>query len=345
MPLLLDNVKVATATTGTGSTIAIGSAVSTHQTPAEAGAVNGMIYRYRIDDNTDWEIGTVVYDSGTPQFTNRTVIRSTNSDSALNLSGNATISIVASQLDIKLTNSSITPTTANVSAAIGYRYFADISGLTADRNFVLPACQAGDEIELKITVGDATYELVIIGDTGVSIEGGSAATEWSRLFITGEIIKLVADGSNSWRVVFDGRIPCKGLVVLTSNDTTNSATTDTLPTWDTAEINVGDICDLTNKRMNIRRAGNYKIYGSWRPANNTTDQNIYRSVTYKNGTGGTLISLTWQQGSGANTTLNAPLPPKSVSCAVGDYLDFYYYTQAANVGANATGTWFEVVEE
>lgn len=36
-----------------------------------------------------------------------------------------------------LTNSIISPTTSNVTAAVGMRYIANISGLTADRNFVL----------------------------------------------------------------------------------------------------------------------------------------------------------------------------------------------------------------
>ena len=70
-----------------------------------------------------------------------------------------------------ITNSAITPTTTNVTAAVNTRYFADISGLTADRNFVLPVGTAGDEIELNITTGDDTYELVIIGNTGISING------------------------------------------------------------------------------------------------------------------------------------------------------------------------------
>jgi len=105
--------------------------------------------------------------------------------------------------------SNISPTTADISAAVNTVYFADISGLTADRNFKLPTGAIGDVVELHITVGDATHELIILGDTGITINGGSAATEWSRVFISGEVIKLVASSTTNWQVTYDGRIPQK----------------------------------------------------------------------------------------------------------------------------------------
>ena len=114
------------------------------------------------------------------------------------------------------TNSNISPTTANVSAAVNTRYFADVSGLTANRNFVLPAGAVGDVIELDIKVGDSNvigtgFALVIIGDTGISINGGSTATAWRKLWLAGDSIKLIADTTSNWQVVEDGRVKPRGL--------------------------------------------------------------------------------------------------------------------------------------
>lgn len=104
-------------------------------------------------------------------------------------------------------NQTITPTTANQTAAVNTRYFANISGLTATRNFVLPAGAIGDQIELTITTGSSQFEFVIIGSSGISINNAAPATEWSRLFITGESVTLVASSATNWQVVADGRIP------------------------------------------------------------------------------------------------------------------------------------------
>lgn len=155
--------------------------------------------------------------------------------------------------------SSISPTTNNASAVANTRYFADVSGLTADRNFVLPAPGvAGEFIELSITTGDATYELVIIGDTGVTINGGSAATEWSRLFITGENIKLVATSTSNWQVVVDGRKRCTCRIYGDGPQSLTHNTTTTI-TLESEAFDVGDIGNTGSNQIVIRRANKYRI--------------------------------------------------------------------------------------
>jgi hypothetical protein len=106
-----------------------------------------------------------------------------------------------------LTNENISPTTANPTVTVNKRYFATIAGLTANRDFVLPTPAVGNQIELSIVDGDDTYALIIKGASGVTINGGSAATEWSRLFIKGEVVRFVANTTSNWQVVTDGRIP------------------------------------------------------------------------------------------------------------------------------------------
>jgi hypothetical protein len=86
-----------TATSGTG-TITLGSASSGFQAFADAG-VTDVSVRYVIEDGTSWEIGTGVYTaSGTTL--SRSVLESSNSDAALNLSGSATVFVTAVAEDL-----------------------------------------------------------------------------------------------------------------------------------------------------------------------------------------------------------------------------------------------------
>jgi len=87
-----------TATTGTG-TITLGSASSGFQTFADAGVSDGDTIRYVIEDGTSWEIGSGVYTASGTTLT-RSVLESSNSDAALNLSGAATVFVTAVAEDI-----------------------------------------------------------------------------------------------------------------------------------------------------------------------------------------------------------------------------------------------------
>lgn len=98
---LLNLVKVTTATTGTG-TITLGAAVSGFLTMTQAGAVNGTTYSYGIRDGANSEAGTGVWTSGSNTLT-RTVLRSTNSNAAISLSGTAEVFITALAEDFAVT--------------------------------------------------------------------------------------------------------------------------------------------------------------------------------------------------------------------------------------------------
>jgi hypothetical protein len=202
-----------------------------------------------------------------------------------------------------------------------------VSGLTANRNFILPAGAVGDEIELNISTGDDTYALIVIGDTSITINGGSAATEWSRLFISGESVRLIATSSTNWQVVNDGRVPCVGKMTLSAADTTNTAATDTLPTWDTKAIDQGNLGDTTNFRFNIRRAGNYMAGGGAYPNGTMTDGNYY-FVTIKQNS--TAVGGGIKRASAANNV--SAEGETEIVCAAGDAIYLYYTPQAANMG-------------
>jgi len=98
MGLLYNLARMTTATTGTG-TITLGSAASGFLTFAQAGVSNGEVVTYAISDGSASEIGTGTYTSSGTTLT-RTVLKSTNSNAAINLSGSAQVMITAAAEDI-----------------------------------------------------------------------------------------------------------------------------------------------------------------------------------------------------------------------------------------------------
>jgi hypothetical protein len=121
---LFSRVKVATATTGTG-TITLGAAQTSFLTFAGGGVANGNQVSYLIEDGTSWEIGTGTYTtSGTTL--SRTVILSSNSNAAITLSGSAVVSLTALPTDIvtfdaaqTLTSKTLTSPTINTATISG----------------------------------------------------------------------------------------------------------------------------------------------------------------------------------------------------------------------------------
>lgn len=79
------------------------SAVTGCQGPAAAGAVNGLTYSYRAEsaDQSQWEMGTGPYDSGTGTFARTTVLyNSSGTTSKINFSTAPQVAIVALAEDI-----------------------------------------------------------------------------------------------------------------------------------------------------------------------------------------------------------------------------------------------------
>lgn len=92
MAKVYNRARMTTATTGTG-TITLGSAVSRYQTFGAAGAANGDVVHYTIENGTAWEIGTGTYTTvGTTL--SRTLTQSS-TGSLLSLSGSAEVFITA----------------------------------------------------------------------------------------------------------------------------------------------------------------------------------------------------------------------------------------------------------
>jgi len=98
MSTLFNLARMSTTTTGTG-TITLGSAVSGFLSFATAGVTDATVVTYAISDGSAAEIGTGTYTSSGTTLS-RTVLKSTNSNAAINLSGTAQVMITPSAEDI-----------------------------------------------------------------------------------------------------------------------------------------------------------------------------------------------------------------------------------------------------
>lgn len=81
-----------TSTVGTGA-LSIGGAVSGYLTPLLAGLTDGATVTYSIRENAQSEIGYGVYSAGLQTITRSSVLKSTNNDSAISLTGGAEVAL------------------------------------------------------------------------------------------------------------------------------------------------------------------------------------------------------------------------------------------------------------
>ena len=203
MPLMADNAKETSATTGTGTYNLDGAVASVRGFVAAVG--DGEKVVYLAEDGTDYEIGEGVITDATPDtLTRATILHSSNSDAAVNWgAGDKTIAIIADDRMIMggglVFGTEESPTTGNVTLAVGEDTPIDPSGITADRTIILPdGARVGDVVAFHLTDDAPTdYEMVLAtggtgsllrhpddDGTGEDLSDGTGSTY--RFFISGE---------------------------------------------------------------------------------------------------------------------------------------------------------------
>lgn len=112
MTELLNRVREKTSTTGTGTiSLDLGVVTAAFLTAVEAGAVDGHVYDWVVEENNDFEEFTGTFHTGTPPTVSRdTTLKSKISGTAgashLSLLGNATVRVIMSA-DNSLTKSQV----------------------------------------------------------------------------------------------------------------------------------------------------------------------------------------------------------------------------------------------
>jgi hypothetical protein len=148
-----------------------------------------------------------------------------------------------------------------VSLVANQEYDVEGSVFTANRTYSLPAASKGDRVRINFASAHATHALIMAGASGVTINGGSAATEWSRLIIAKEWAEFRATSSSNWDVYNDGRIAQVGMLEATSS-TSVSANTWTQVFFNT-QVSNSNSASHANDRLTARRAGNYNFSALW----------------------------------------------------------------------------------
>ncbi len=165
--------RMSTATTGTG-TITLGSAVSGYISFATAGVSDGETITYAIEEGVNREIGRGVYTASGTTLT-RSVLKSTNSGSAINLGG-------AAQVFITVAAEDVSPLYA--SAADKYLYSSGVGAwsegsiTTAGRAILDDADASAQRTTLGVGTADSpqftAIELGHASDTSITRTGAGA---------------------------------------------------------------------------------------------------------------------------------------------------------------------------
>lgn len=198
--------RMDTATTGTG-TVTLGSAVTGFLSFANAGVADGATVTYAIRDGNNSEIGRGVYTSAGTTLTRATILNSTNSNNALNLSGSAEVFLTPSAQDFYPTTNAQTGTTYTVLAT-------DVGKLVTLSNAASIAVTLPQATGLFTTgfwfyIQNIGVGTVTITPTTSTLNGDATLT-----LTTGQGAMIVSDGTNYSAVVSRGLDP-DGNIALT----------------------------------------------------------------------------------------------------------------------------------
>ena len=227
---------------------------------------------------------------------------------------------------------------ADFNGVVGQLHCVDMSGasLTSEVVMTLPATAAvGERVGVYITAGSSTdgEELSVRTPASDTINGTDySAADWSRLFITGEVVVFRCIVANTdWIVEHDGRIPA---ICLAYDDTGLAvSTTGATPSFSAINDN-GSMLDTTNDWVKLRRKSSVEIR-TWWLTGATIDDGNYSEAVIQVDAAGTPVNTAQQRAtaSAGNMRLGMDIG------IFGNYLDgetFDMYTAVQNAGGNYT---------
>lgn len=335
---------------GTG-TITLNAATSGYQSFSSAYGADATV-DILITENANWEVcRNCAYTNGTPQVDRGTLEGSSAGPTTrVSFGSGAIVSVIATAASGNnwgLNEIQASPTGAGVTGVVGTLHLLNISGLTASRDFTLPAtCAVGDRVGVFITTGDDAFELSLKPATGDTINGGSTGAEWSRLFITGECVIFRCITANAdWIVEYDGRIPCvAGLSSAGVSMANNTVIRLTSAQW-TADFNQGNayVTSGTHPAFKARRAGKYQtVVSGASPSMSDAKLWYVRVETSPNGTPVTKVDYRATTGVAERASGTALFIS---DLAVGDeILGHYFHSQGTTVTSSTlTANFTEIL--
>lgn len=161
--------RMTTSTTGTG-TMTLGSAVAGFLSFAGAGVSDGETVTYAITDGSNSEVGRGVYTSSGTTLSRATILTSTNSGSAINLSGSAQVMITVAAEDFNTIPQGILQTSTAVNDTLTLRA-RDVDGSSWVNFVVLTAANT----PTATIGGTGTGVTVTALNTGLKIEDTNAS--------------------------------------------------------------------------------------------------------------------------------------------------------------------------
>lgn len=221
--------RMTTATTGTG-TITLGSAVSGFLTFDGSGVQNGETITYAIKDGVNSEIGRGVYTASGTTLT-RSVLRSTNSDTPISLSGTAQVFITAAAEDFEPRINAQTGTSYTI-ASSDCGKTVTLSNASAIA-VTLPAATGA--------FGDGWHGYVAnVGSSTATITPSSGLIAGAASFTLNrsQAVQIVSDGTN-WIV-----LPMTGL--RGASTTVASASTCDIGTTATDRVSISGTTTITS---------------------------------------------------------------------------------------------------
>ena len=244
MATLANRAKMTTATTGTG-TITLGSAADGYQTFAAAGISNADTVRYTIEDGNNWEIGTGTYTASGTTLT-RSVTESSNSGSAINLSGDAVVFLTLAAQDLS-------PTVTLTGAVTGSGTLTDLGDVsiattaTSDPTITLTGAVTGSGTMTNL--GNVSISTTATADPTLTLSGDASGSATFTNLGNATLTVTVADDSHNHVISnVDGLQTALDGKLSTSGTAANAHLLDSL---DSSQFLRSDVADSTGATVSF----------------------------------------------------------------------------------------------